>query len=480
MKHEKNRMLEVTITRFSKKGNGIGQSTDEPSKVVEVPFAIPGDTVAVTTLGKQKGIYASRLEEVVNPSLKRIKPRCIHFGSCGGCRWQQMTYEEQLKIKQEQVETLFNPLMNDDTVFNPIAPCDPSWQYRNKMEFSFSSDAAANKYLGLIISGSRGKVLNLTECHLVNPWFIECLEAVREWWKESTLKAYHPNSNTGSLRTLIVREGMKTGDRLVMITVSGNPDYALKQHDLDQFVAAVRIAVEPYNTTSKLSIFLRIQQASKGVETTFYEMVLHGPDHIREILEVQAISGHEPQQLDYIVSPSAFFQPNTRQAERLYSLALQLLDVSKDTVVYDLYCGTGSIGISLAKYVKLVVGIEISEESSLDGRTNVIKNHLENVHILTGSVRDVLQQIRTANTYPMPEVVILDPPRVGLDPETIQHLNELRPEKIIYISCNPVTQADNIKELKQMGYELTAIQPVDQFPHTVHIENIAILKLRRT
>lgn len=466
---------EVEIHEFTKKGHGLGTTCDEHRRIVEVPFTIPGDRVKALLLRKKSGVYASLLEEIITPSPNRIQPRCVHFGVCGGCRWQQMDYERQLAIKQTLIEKLFAPLVPSDVAIKPIIPCDPPWQYRNKMEYTFSSDAAGNKYLGLIKDSSRGKVLNLTECHLVNPWFTDALKAARAWWHESGASAYHPHANKGSLRTLTVREGIRTGDRALMLTVSGNPEDALTRQQLDTFVAFMREAIEPLTPDSQLSVMLRIQQAIKGKETSFFEMVLHGPDIIRETLYVQTEKDLPPEELSFDLSPSAFFQPNTRQAEKLYSLGLQLLDIPKDSVVYDLYCGTGTLGICAAKRAKIVVGIEISPESSLDARTNAKKNGLTNVHILTGPAREMISDIRNKKTFPLPDVVMVDPPRAGLDAGTLQHLVELNAPKLLYISCNPVTQAENIQLLIGLGYRITAVQPVDQFSHTVHLENIVVL-----
>lgn len=469
---------EVEITGFTKKGHGLGKTLGETERLVEVPFTLPGDKVQAMLHRKKSGVFDSTLEAVLTPSPLRIEPRCVHFATCGGCRWQHMAYSDQLKIKQEKIASLFNPLISENVTIRPIVACDPPWEYRNKMEFTFSGDAAKNKYLGLIINGSRGKVLNLTECHLTSPWFIHALKATKAWWDESDLLPYHPHLNKGSLRTLIVREGKRTGDRLVMLTVSGEPEYALQKHHLESFVAFIRDAIEPVDSSSTLSIFLRIQQAVKGVETNFFEMLLHGPDHLREILHIEARPA-ESTTLTFDVSPSAFFQPNTQQSERLYSLALQMLDIPSDSVVFDLYCGTGTLGICAAKNAKQVIGIEISPESSLDARGNAAKNKLENVKIMTGPVRDVITAMRKEGTLPVPDVVMVDPPRSGLDPDTIQHLVDLKPNKLLYISCNPVTQAENVEELQKMGYRIMAIQPVDQFPHTVHIENIVILERTR-
>lgn len=465
----------VQIQSFSKRGNGLGTflKGDGASATAEVPFTLPGEQARALLLRKRGGIYSTLLEEVETPSSERIAPKCIHFGTCGGCRWQHMSYERQLAQKESAIRHAFARLLTHKVTVKPIVPCDPPWQYRNKMEFSFSSDATGNRYLGLIMDSSRGKVVNLSVCHLVNPWFVEALTAVRKWWEESGLTAYRPSKDSGSLRTLTLREGMRTGDRMAILTVSGNPDFALKRPQLDSFAAILRHAVEPKECS--LALFLRIHQIAKGMPTNFYEMQLYGPDYINEELQVACDAALPPTSLKFKISPGAFFQPNTLQAERLYSLALQLADIPKGSVVYDLYCGTGTLGIAASKLASQVIGIELSLESSLDAKTNAQINGCSNVTILPGSVPEVLEKIRKEKSHPLPDVVIVDPPRAGLGPDALRHLTELLPPKILYVSCNPLTQSEDIQVLSEAGYRLVLIQPVDQFPHTPHVENIAIL-----
>ena len=469
-----NTPYEGTVNSFSKDGFGLASvpKPDGTQRIVEIPFTLPGDVVKFTYRNKRSGVSTGKLVEILQMAPHRQQARCIHFGVCGGCRWQHIPYEQQLKIKQSRIEMLFSGIE-----IPSIVPCDPPWNYRNKMEFSFSQDAAGTHYLGLMMEGSRGKVLNLKECHLVDNWFVKSLDAIQEWWMESGLKAYHPHSNSGSLRTLTLREGLRTGDRLIMLTVSGNPDYALQKWHLETFTAFLRAAIEPISPDVNLSIFLRIQQAVKGQATQFYEMHLYGSDHIREVLNIQTTKDGPTEPLVFTISPSAFFQPNPRQAEKLYSLALQMLNLQPGSVIYDLYCGTGTLGICAAHIAKQVIGVELSPESALDARTNVANNKLKNIEIVTGSVADVMKKICEEKTYPMPHAVMVDPPRAGLDPQTLQHLISLRPPKILYISCNPSTQAENISVLKEAGYKVQAVQPVDQFPHTIHIENIVLLSL---
>lgn len=480
-KEKKARIVDVKIDRLTSRGNGLG-TYDHPAGMqweLEVPFTLPGDLVRARLLQKRKGMYQCKLEELLESSPKRIAPKCIHFANCGGCRWQHLTYENQLQTKEAFVKNCFAPLLNAAVTFFPISPCEKPWEYRNKMEFSFSTNSAGEKFLGLMMDSGRGKVLNLTECHLVDKWFIVALKAVKEWWDNSPLDAYHAHKDKGSLRTLILREGLRTGERLAMLTVSGNPDYAIHQQQLKNFVAALKQAIQS-NEGPELSIFLRIQQAIKGKPTEFYEMQLEGPDVIQEQLHIQRIKESPLETLKFNISPSAFFQPNTTQAEKIYSFVIQHAKLSSEDVVYDLYCGTGTLGICIASHVKEVIGVELSRESAHDAKANIKLNGISNMRIITGAVGEVLNNIHLEQEIPPPDVVVVDPPRVGLEPQAIRLLLTLKPKTLVYVSCNPVTQASNITELIQGGYTLECLQPVDQFPQTVHVENIAVLSNQKS
>jgi 23S rRNA (uracil1939-C5)-methyltransferase len=472
----KYRTVDLHINSLSKKGAGIApyESPDGQTNFVDVPFTMPGDKVSATLMKRRGNVYKAKLEEVLVPSPERIAPRCVHFATCGGCQMQEIPYADQIKYKEQLVLDAFKDLINTETEVHPFIPCDQVWHYRNKMEFSFSSDKAGKKYLGLIMSSTQGKVFNLTECHLSHPWFAEAVKCVRNWWHESGLEAYYMPRNSGSLRNLVLREGVRSGDRMVVLTVSGNPEFALQRHHLESFVAFVRSALEPTNPTCNLSIFLRIHQIGKGVPTNIYEMLLYGPEHIREMLYVK-VEPHELRTYNFNVSPSAFFQPNPMQAERLYSVALSLAKVPYDNVVYDLYCGTGDLGICLAKNVKQVVGVEISPDAALDAQQNAKRNECTNVTVITGAVRHVLILIAERH-LPPPDMVIINPPRAGLDPDSLDQVLQMNAPKILYVSCNPFTQAQNVAELVKHGYKLRALQSIDQLPHTYHIENIVVLE----
>lgn len=445
---------EIAIEKFALKGYGVGSLPGGVS--LEVAHSVPGDVVRVEWRKKRHSPQKGRLLEVLKPSPARVEPRCAHVGVCGGCCWQQVDYSAQLKEKQRRVEEAFGPSVS----VAPILPAKETFGYRNKMEFSFSENRGGQKYLGLMIAQAEPYVFSLSECFLGPPWFADVVQAVFAWWSASSLSAYFPPKDTGLLRYLTLRAGMRTGQKMAILNVSGNPEFAPKREDLDAFAAAVRSALPEGD---EISLFLRIHQTKKGRPTQFYEMHLLGPDHIVEKLVLSTGA------LEVKISPASFSQPNPLQAEVLYDTALA--PVSKEGDLLDLYCGTGTLSLASARKAAHVAGVELSPEAILDAEENAKRNGIENVSFYQGDVGAILgKEALKAKT------VIVDPPRAGLDEKAISALLGFLPEKIVYISCNPATQALNIREFLKNGYRLEApLQPVDQFPHTYHIENIAWL-----
>ncbi len=473
-KRNKQRIVELRITEFSKQGNGLSwfeDAGDTPFQV-EIPFTVPGDVVRAKLARKYNGIYRAVLIEILTPSPDRKPARCIHFGSCGGCRYQQISYEHQLKLKDAYVRQCFADVSLSDVHFLPILSCDDPWNYRNKMEFTFAQDLMGNKRLGLIKEGTTGTVFDLTECHLVNHWFIDAVKTVKNWWMESGILPYWHNK--GTLQSLVLRDGQRSGDRMIVLTVSGNPEWALQAKQIESFVSAVKAALEPSNPASQFSIFLRIKQAEVGMTTSIYDMLLYGSGLVKETLDIQVYPEEAPVPLSFNLGPADFFQPNPRQTERFYSMALKISQIPRDAVVYDLYCGAGTLGLCISKFVKQVIGIEFWPESAANARNNAKRNGCNNVTIFSGAVRHTLHQL-PEHKIPRPDVVMVNPPRSGLDPEALHHLLELSPPKILYISCNPATQASNVAHLQRNGYRLVTVQPVDQFPQTNQIECITVL-----
>ncbi|HSX38547.1 MAG TPA: 23S rRNA (uracil(1939)-C(5))-methyltransferase RlmD [Chlamydiales bacterium] len=447
--------VDVPIQKFSAKGYGIGFLP--VGKEIEIAHAAPGDIVRVEWRKKREDPQKGRLLEVLTPSSTRIVPRCSHATVCGGCSWQQIRYDVQLQEKMERVKKAFG-----NHAVDPIIPCSNPFGYRNKMEFTFSQNGARTRFLGLMIAQAAPYVFNVNECHLCAPWFSSAVASVRNWWENTELEAYRPSKDCGTLRYLTLRESVRMKQKMAVLNISGHSAYAPTRSDLDGFTAAIR------NVAEDASIFLCIHQTKKGRPTQFVETRLAGPDHMIEQLHIaQSI-------LSFKISPVSFFQPNTLQAEKLYDTALSLLE--HPSVIYDLYCGTGTLGMAASRIAKKVIGIELSPEAVLDAKENLRFNGIQNMEIHQGDVGQTMRKFMASPSFCNPDAVLVDPPRAGLDPLAIQHLKYLSPRTIVYISCNPITQAANIKELVQAGYRIRRLQPVDQFPHTYHIENIALLE----
>jgi 23S rRNA (uracil1939-C5)-methyltransferase len=454
---------EFFIESFDKLGNGVAfYKKDKKLKKVVIHHTVIGDHVkAVLRKKKKRGFFKAKLIEILKKSKYRVEPKCSHAHICGGCRWQEMSYSSQLIQKQRLIVEEFEGVISkrNVSVFD-IIPARSSFGYRNKMEFSFSENRAGSKFLGLMIAEANRYVFNIERCFLCSKWFSDVLNAVRIWWESSELKAYDYSSGEGALKTLTLREGKNTNEKMVLLTVSGNSFFALNREEVKSFVDVVKNVLG-----EEVSIFLIIEQKAKGHPTQVFEMHLYGKDHIREGINIDG------KKLFFKVSPRSFFQPNTFQAENLYLKALSLANIDENSLVYDLYCGTGVIGIIFSFYVRKVIGIEINRICVLDALENFKINGVKNFEILEGDVGKLLIEGQKA------DLVIVDPPRAGLDSLALHNLKILRPKSILYVSCNIKTQRENIEEFLKVGYELLYIQPVDQFPHTIHIENIALLKL---
>ncbi|MDF2577866.1 MAG: rumA1 [Chlamydiales bacterium] len=474
---------QVEVKGFEEGGLGVTSlelpNKQKPSKVV-IPESIPGEIIDIELHHIHKKDYWAEINQMHRASPYRTKPECKHFGVCGGCRWQHMSYEGQLRYKQQGVYALFQPLLPSEQlnqVFHTIAPCESPWHYRNKMEFSFNHvGVEETPVLGLIELGRKQRVGNLTMCPISQPWMAEVLDVVRGWWAESGLKAYSVTRNIGALKTLTVRQGIRTGDKMLILTATNQGGVEVTAEHKERFVEALRSFFG--QAFSHVSIYFCLHIAQRGQPTRWDYQHLAGPAEIRETLYSKKGDG-SIQNLTFSISPSAFFQPNTLQAEKLYTLALEKAQIKPDNTVYDLYCGTATFGLFASSYGKHVYGVELNAHAVADGNKNIQTNGLgDRIQLTVGDVGEVLRTWKMQGNIPKPDVVLVDPPRAGLSPQALQHLTMLMAEKIVYLSCNPTTQAENVKYLLQAGYQIEFIQPVDQFPQTPHIENIVILSYK--
>ncbi|MBM3199264.1 MAG: 23S rRNA (uracil(1939)-C(5))-methyltransferase RlmD [Chlamydiae bacterium] len=423
---------------------------------------------------------------MATPSIDRRPPFCKHASSCGGCAWQHMHYEKQLFYKESWIRDLFAPFGSGP--ISSMIPCSQEVEYRNKMEYTFSQNKEGTRFLGLLMAARKGKVEDLSECHLTSPLFMTVLHAVKAWWTmeneqdsehSSPLLAFHPLKETGSLRTLTLREGKRTQQFMVMLTVSGNPDYALSKQQIQRFSSTIQHALAPALERGELlhfSVFLRVQQAIRGQETQFYEMHLSGSDHIQEEIQIQV--GDYKRVYRFKISPTAFFQPNSVQASVLYSKALEIAGCQgKRKRVLDLYAGTATLGLVFAPFAEQVISIELNPYAVFDARVNQEINGVENIEILFGDVAQVLEELQRKDpSFTEVDLVVLDPPRTGLLPQAIEVVLKANPKEVLYISCAPAKQACDIQSFLMAGYEIMTVQPIDQFPQTVHVENIVFLR----
>lgn len=441
--------------------------------VLFVQGAVPGDTANVQLTKKRKGRAEGRMVELVHPSPYRVEPTCVHFGTCGGCKWQHLAYEEQLQQKRQQVIDVLTRIAQVDfpEVRNTIGSTD-QLRYRNKLEFTFGSnrwftveeleslgEITDRNALGFHMSGSFEKILQIDECHLQPEPSNAIRNFVNEFARNEGLTFYNIRENHGFLRNLTIRTST-LGEVMVLLAVAQNrPDR----------IEVVLTALK--NRFPEISSLLYVINEKKN-DTIWDQRVIcyHGADHIIERLN------NGVRDLDFRIGPKSFFQTNPVQAEVLYRTALELASPLSSDIVYDLYCGTGSISLFVADHVTKVVGIELVPEAISDAWENARQNKVSNTHFIAGDMKDLFTDTMISE-HGKPDIIITDPPRAGMHKDVVEQLITVAAPKIVYISCDPATQARDIGLLGEK-YAVTAVQPVDMFPHTHHVENIILLELK--
>ena len=442
--------LELEIESLAFGGNGIARLN---GFVVFVRRGLPGDRVLARVTKVQRRHAEALAVEILQPGPQRVVAPCAHYPACGGCRFQDLAYEAQLASKASQVlEALRRIGGIEEPPLEPIVPAESIFHYRNKVEYSFTQtpDGPA---LGFHKAGRWDEVLQIDKCWLTSELMNELRDTVVKWAREEKLVAYDQVEHTGYLRHLVLREGINTGQALVVIVTApgelADPEYLV---DLLRGHEAVRSIHWAVNDTS-------------GEHTNLPTKLLWGEDAIEEEL-----CG-----LRFRVRPNAFLQTNTKMAERLYGLVREYAGLTGTETVYDLYCGTGTIGLMLAKDALTVWGVEVSEESVACALENCDLNGITNAAFFAGEVADSLAEL--AERAGPPDVAIVDPPRAGLSGKALRRLGRLEAKRIVYVSCNPTTLAGNVKELEaEWGYRLVKARPLDMFPHTPHVETVALLE----
>ena len=467
----------ITITDVAAEGKSLARVDD---KVIFVPFTVPGDVVDLQITKKKHKYCEARVLRFIEYSNVRAIPKCEHFGICGGCKWQNLPYEEQLKAKQKQVFDQLTRIGKIDLPeFLPILGSVKQFEYRNKLEFGFSNKrwltneqvASGETFsnmnaVGFHITGAFDKIYPIEKCHLMDDLHNRLRNAIRDYAFEHELSFYDLRAQHGLLRDMMIRNS-NTGEWMLLIqfgktidTGNGADAWELTEEgrDLMQYIA---------DTFPEITSLLWVYNPK--CNDTFGDLPVHvfkGNDHIYETME----------ELRFKVGPKSFYQTNTEQAYHLYCVARDFANLTGNELVYDLYTGTGTIANFVARKAKKVIGIEYVPEAIEDAKVNSEINGIDNTLFYAGDMKDILSEEFIAK-HGRPDVIITDPPRAGMHEDVVNTILQARPKRIVYVSCNPATQARDLA-LMDAQYKVAAVRPVDMFPHTPHVENVVLLEVR--
>jgi 23S rRNA (uracil1939-C5)-methyltransferase len=456
----------VRIIDAGSEGNAVGRIDD---KVIFVPFVVPGDLIDVSAFKNKKSFYEGKAVRIHEYSEKRTEPLCEHFGICGGCRWQNMKYNDQLFYKQKQVLDSIERIGKfEHPEILPILPSEKEFYYRNKLEFTFSNkkwltdlskgespESRIMNGLGFHIPGMFDRIVDLENCYLQD----EPSNSIRKEIKNFTLE-HHPDyfdarKNTGFLRNLIIRN-TTTGEVMVLLVF---------HYDDREKINGIMDHI--YNLFPGITSLMFVINEKKN--DTISDLPVHlykGKDHL-----IEAMDG-----LKYRIGPVSFFQTNSLQVRKLYKITREFADLKGNEIVFDLYTGTGTIANYIAAHCHKVIGIESVPAAIEDAEKNSEINQITNTQFFSGDIVNVMDDDFILQNG-KPDVIITDPPRAGMHEKVIQQILKMEPERIVYISCNPATQARDVALMIEK-YKVEKIQPVDMFPHTMHVENVMLLRRR--
>ena len=466
-KKNKNIILEnIAVTDYAAEGKAIARMD---GKVIFISGAVPGDTADILLTKNKKDWAEARALKITIPASDRVIPFCQHFGICGGCKWQMLPYEKQLQYKQQEAEQNLKRIGKVELpAIMPIIGSDDTTHYRNKLEFTFSNKrfltsdeinspdtVVQQNALGFHVPRIFDKVIDIFECYLMDDVNNRIRNTIRNFAKQHEFAFYDIKEHTGWLRNIIVRY-CNTGELMVNICINHEDE------------------------SNRISLLDHLLKEVPSITTLLYTINPKWNDSIYDLTpQVYFGKGYVTEKLDdfeFIISPKSFFQTNTKQAEKLYSVARDFAGLSGTETVYDLYCGTGSIGIFVSKHAKKIIGVEVIEDAIEDAKKNAALNNINHAHFFAGDVIKICDDAFFA-THGRPDVIITDPPRVGMHEKLVHKLLDIAAPKIVYVSCNTATQARDINLLSEK-YSVEKVQPVDMFPHTHHIECVVLLKLK--
>lgn len=448
MKKGKEYKINITSTEFP--STGIGEY--EGLKVY-VKNALPGQKVSARISKKRKNYAEGKITNIIEDVPYKINSKCSIFGECGGCAHQDVPYDKQLQLKEEQVLKLFEEGEIKGFDYLGIEGSPEEFEYRNKMEFSFGDmEKGGELTLGMHAKGKSFGIITANDCRIVDEDFRNALNTTLDYFREKALPYYRIMSREGYLRNLVIRKAANTGEVLINLVTTSQMDF-----NLEEWVSLIK----EINYKGKLvGIIHTINNSFSDVVQGDKVEILYGRDYI-----IEELLG-----LKFKITPFSFFQTNSKGAEKLYTIVREFLGESKDKVVFDLYCGTGTIGQIVAPEAKKVIGVELIEEAVESANENAKLNGLHNCEFIAGDVAKVI-----GNVTEKPDLIILDPPRPGVHPVALDYVIKFDAPQIVYVSCNPKTLVNDLKVLTEAGYKVEKVKIKDMFPHTPHIETVVRL-----
>ncbi|NFM77551.1 23S rRNA (uracil(1939)-C(5))-methyltransferase RlmD [Clostridium botulinum] len=446
----KGKEYEFLIEETEFPGTGVAQKDGVP---VYIKGTVPGQKVLAKVTKKRREYAQAKLLEIIENIDYAIENKCPHFGQCGGCSTQYIPYEKQLQIKEEQLLKLFKSKEIKGFDFLGVEKSPEEYEYRNKMEFTFGDmEKGGDLTLGMHVKNRNFSIVTVDKCEIVDRDFRNILTTVVNYFNEKRLPKYRVMSHEGFLRNLVIRKAKNTGEILINIVTTSQMEFDFKE------IVDMLLKVECKGEIK--GILHTINDTLSDVVQVDKLEILYGRDYI-----IEELLG-----LKFKIAPEAFFQTNSKGAEKLYSIVKDFLGDASSKVVFDLYCGTGTIGQIVAPKAKKVIGVELIEEAVKAANENAKLNGLNNCEFIAGDVAKVIKDVKQK-----PDIIILDPPRPGVHPVALEYVVKFEPKEIIYVSCNPKTLVDDLKYLIDNGYKLEKVKGMDMFPHTPHVETVVKL-----
>ncbi len=448
---KKNDVIHLNVTSATTEGSGVGKTED--GMAVFVPLSAVGDALEVRILKVKKTYAFGKIERIVSPAATRITPDCPHFAQCGGCVWRHISYEEECRVKQQKVQDAVARIGGIDAPVKPIIPSECVLRYRNKAQLPVGTDKNGKPVMGFFAFHSH-RIIDCADCALQPACFADVMRITRDFLAQTDNDVYDEQTGKGRLRHLYIRLGEVTNELMVCYVVNGN---GLKQEDL--LVRMLREGLPNLKT-----VVINSNREKTNVILGRKNRTVYGSGVITDKL-----CG-----LIFTISPFSFWQVNRAQAERLYAKAREYAALTGNETLLDLYCGTGTIGLSMAKDCKSLIGVELIADAVRDAEHNATVNSICNARFLCADAPQAAAQLDREGV--MPDVVILDPPRKGCGEALVQTIGSMSPDRVVYVSCDPATLARDLQYFEAAGYRTIEVTPVDMFPRTAHVETVVLLR----